>query len=436
MQHLMFGNATRLVNAAPHRWISTCNILEEVLRSWEALEKQYLDNEADDAFPLAVHKTAIEELYSLMKPVAVLIKNSQRSGGPTGLSTYIDLCMLPSTTLDVEKPLDITVPREAWVGEGGPTTTTTKRAATNLIEVTTSTRKMLRDTILKRFFNKCYDEKASVSPEPGYVFEMAACMSPYFHKLTWLPKLSSSEAESERISNLVKTKVVDLMVSMAEGAGAETEEQPDVDDTEPSNKRERPAGPFPGAGVSKKQDDAMIERMAASGLFGDDSGEDSGDVTGPSKLFLRDVCQQEFGRFQERFKTTKLKDYPLGELLSFWAGEGQSLYSNMARVARVLLPVLASSAVLERDFSTAGRLITGSCSRLGGGYVEMTLFLNGNLEYIPVEVPALSPQQAKEAMPRRFTNPKAEVAGLSSGAEEVAKAGVDEYATEAELCDL
>ena len=39
-------------------------------------------------------------------------------------------------------------------------------------------------------------------------------------------------------------------------------------------------------------------------------------------------------------------------------------------------------------------------------------------------------------MPRRLTNPKAEVAGLSSGAEGVAKAGVDEYAREAELCDL
>ena len=47
-----------------------------------------------------------------------------------------------------------------------------------------------------------------------------------------------------------------------------------------------------------------------------------------------------------------------------------------------------------------------------------------------------SPQQAKEAMPRRLTNPKAEVAALFSGAEEVAKAGVDEYAREVELCDL
>ena len=48
----------------------------------------------------------------------------------------------------------------------------------------------------------------------------------------------------------------------------------------------------------------------------------------------------------------------------------------------------------------------------------------------------MSPQHAKEAMPRRLTNPEAEVASLSFGAEEVTKAGVDEYAREAELCDL
>ena len=70
----------------------------------------------------------------------------------------------------------------------------------------------------------------------------------------------------------------------------------------------------------------------------------------------------------------------------------------MARVARVLLSVPASAAVLERDFSTAGRLITGSRSRLAGEYVEMTLFLNGNKEYIPVEVPSLSESQMKEAV--------------------------------------
>ena len=146
---------------------------------------------------------------------------------------------------------------------------------------------------------------------------------------------------------------------------------------------------------------------------------------------LREVCQQEFDRFQERFKSTKkAKDYQLSALLSFWAGEGRALYPNMARVARVLLSVPASAA--ERDFSTAG-----SRSRLADEYVEMTLFLNGNKECIPVEVPSLSESQIKEAMPRRLTNPGAEVAALSTGVEDVVPVVVgdaninDEYAAEA-----
>ena len=438
MQHLMFGNATKLVNAAPHRWISTCKVLEEVLRSWEALEKHYLDNEAGGNFPLAVHKTAIEELYSLMKPVALLIKNSQPSGGPTGLSTFIDLCTLQATTLDMEKPLLITVPRKVRLGEAGSATAVTKCAASSLQAVTTSTRKMLRAAILKRFFNKRYDEAVFAVPEPSYVFEMAACMSPFLHDLKCLPKFCSSPEEADRVDKHIRTKVVDLMVSMAEGAGMQAEEQPDSDETTSSNKRKRPAGLFATPSLSKEQDDEQAQRMADSGLFGDDSeGDGDSDNTGPCKLTLREVCQQEFDRFQERFKSTKAKDYPLSVLLSFWAGEGRALYPNMARVARVLLSVPASAAVLERDFSTAGRLITGSRSRLAGKYVEMTLFLNGNKEYIPVEVPSLSESQMKEAVPRRLTNPRAEVAALSTGVEDVVPVVVfdaninDEYAAEA-----
>ncbi|CAN0415357.1 unnamed protein product, partial [Ascophyllum nodosum] len=156
-------------------------------------------------FPLAVHKTAIEELYSLMKPVALLIKNSQQSGGPTGLSTFIDLCTLQATTLDMEKPLLITVPRKVRLGEAGSATAVNKRAASSLQAVTTNTRKMLRDAILKR-----YDEAVFAGPEPSYVFEMAACMSPFLHDLKWLPKFCSSPEEADRVDKHIRTKVVDL----------------------------------------------------------------------------------------------------------------------------------------------------------------------------------------------------------------------------------
>ena len=53
------------------------------------------------------------------------------------------------------------------------------------------------------------------------------------------------------------------------------------------------------------------------------------------------------------------------------------------RVESWELPCVRHTAHTTRSSSTAGRLITGSRSRLGGEYVEMTLFLNGNRELHP-----------------------------------------------------
>ena len=66
-------------------------------------------------------------------------------------------------------------------------------------------------------------------------------------------------------------------------------------------------------------------------------------------------------------------------------------------------------------FSTARRLITGSRSSLSAAYAEMVLFLNGNQDYFPIEVPALSSEQALQEVPRRLSNPTAEVEALSAG---------------------
>ena len=92
-----------------------------------------------------------------------------------------------------------------------------------------------------------------------------------------------------------------------------------------------------------------------------------------------------------------------------------------------------SSAVLDRDFSTAGRLIKGSRSSLSAACAEMVVFINGNIEHMPTEVPALSTEQA--TLPS-LQPEKAEVAALSAGeAEYAGEAGVDaaydEYAREA-----
>ena len=71
----------------------------------------------------------------------------------------------------------------------------------------------------------------------------------------------------------------------------------DVDDTTPSNKRKRSAGPFASSSVSKKQVEDVTQRMADSGIFSDDS-EDEADDTGPSELTLRDVCSRSSTAFK------------------------------------------------------------------------------------------------------------------------------------------
>ena len=105
----------------------------------------------------------------------------------------------------------------------------------------------------------------------------------------------------------------------------------------------------------------------------------------------------------------------------------------MKTTTKPRLSVPASSAVLERDFSAVGRLITGSQSSLSAA---MVMFPNGNIDHIPIEVPALSTEQALQTVPRCLSNPTAEVAALSAGEAGFAgEAGVDavcdEYAGEA-----
>ena len=104
----------------------------------------------------------------------------------------------------------------------------------------------------------------------------------------------------------------------------------------------------------------------------------------------------------------------------------------MKTTTKPRLSVPASFAVLERDLSTVGRLVTGSRSSLSAVYAEMVMFLNGNINHILTEVSALSTEQA----PRRLSNTKAEVAALSAGeagfaGEASVGAACDQYAGEA-----
>ncbi|CAM9923899.1 unnamed protein product, partial [Laminaria digitata] len=91
-------------------------------------------------------------------------------------------------------------------------------------------------------------------------------------------------------------------------------------------------------------------------------------------------------------------------VLEWWKRWAES-YPLLARVARVVFGAPASAAVLERDFSAAGRMMTSSRSSTDSKYVEMILFLHGNLDIIPRDILKLSPDIVQTKIPGRLLNP-------------------------------
>ena len=131
-----------------------------------------------------------------------------------------------------------------------------------------------------------------------------------------------------------------------------------------------------------------------------------------------------------------LSTRPVCDMLDYWSSYSSRVYPRMSRAARVLLSISASAAVLERDFSTAGRLITGCRNRTDAALNEMVLLLNGSYAEIPDEVPMLSEAQALAAVPERLNNPSESTSKLSNGTEEEdGKSDVDEFSAEQRGCE-
>lgn len=66
----------------------------------------------------------------------------------------------------------------------------------------------------------------------------------------------------------------------------------------------------------------------------------------------------------------------------------------------------SSAGVIERDFSVADMFQPRKRGSVDPANLEMTLFLRGQFENIPADVPELTEEQAEKAVPRRFTDRK------------------------------
>ncbi|KAI0563547.1 hypothetical protein FGB62_37g07 [Gracilaria domingensis] len=81
----------------------------------------------------------------------------------------------------------------------------------------------------------------------------------------------------------------------------------------------------------------------------------------------------------------------------------ESGYPNLSQVAKAVLAHPASSAQIERDFGTAGALLTSTKSRLDSAFVDITLFLHCNMDSIPASVPTIPDGDWQSQIPKRLT---------------------------------
>lgn len=95
-----------------------------------------------------------------------------------------------------------------------------------------------------------------------------------------------------------------------------------------------------------------------------------------------------------------------------WWEKWESSYPLLARAARVVFGATASAAVLERDFTDAWCMMTSSRRAADTKYVEMVLFLHGNLDLIPEQIPELRDEDVQAKIPGRLSNPVPELHAL------------------------
>ena len=93
------------------------------------------------------------------------------------------------------------------------------------------------------------------------------------------------------------------------------------------------------------------------------------------------------------------------KLLDFWNGsDAASYFATIAKVAKTVLSIPPSRAVLERDFSVASIILSRRRDSLDGGNVEMMMTCHAlQNELICASVPVIDKDKVANHIPGRFS---------------------------------
>ena len=88
----------------------------------------------------------------------------------------------------------------------------------------------------------------------------------------------------------------------------------------------------------------------------------------------------------------------------YWRNHGHKHKPMLQSLAQAVFGALSSAGVMERDFSVADMFRPRKRGSLDPAYLEMVLYLLGQLHNILRDIPQLTKEEARQAIPSRFTN--------------------------------
>ncbi|CAM9375153.1 unnamed protein product [Discosporangium mesarthrocarpum] len=403
-----YGDLPKAVlrQAVPHRWVSLTVLLERIIFSSDNLVSHY-----GDGLPgMNSKKEEVQEIYSLLKSVALIIQGGQSSKTISSLTSVQRMILLLSTDLNVKKSLllhdplhYLTAQQPVTRGEEPPAKAErVRRDHAELSDAGKEMRAKMYDTVYRRFGRKRWGQGYR---NESHLFDMMLALNPSCRSLGYIDKLS----EAKNTVDLIKGKVwaqleslVEEVIVVERAAASALKAAHGPQGQEQFQKRVK---------FTPTWDKDQLDAMASSGMFdtpiGNSVGEEE-DTESDTELSPREEASHVIRAWREARIPSQYRVINDGEGLGiFWQAYGRHKFRVLSKVARSVLGAPASGAVLERDFGEPRELITQQhkCGPLGPAYAEMAMFLHGVYDHIPEAIPKLSDGQAKEAIPFRLRDP-------------------------------
>ena len=73
----MIDSAFKLVNDAPHRWLSLVRVLERVIYLWRVIRTHYHKKEKGKIFPIQDVEIVLPQIFALVYPISDIMKESR-----------------------------------------------------------------------------------------------------------------------------------------------------------------------------------------------------------------------------------------------------------------------------------------------------------------------------------------------------------------------